>query len=291
MTKTPDDDPLLFGRFSREECGLPPAGTDPFGERLGVLRPLALVVLLAVIGWFAGRIMANTREAWVASLPAMLVNEEPEKQAVLLARGKMFASALPDQPSVRRSLALAAMTAADLSPRRAGYYGNARELLANRTPETMREERPIEAFFTWLTLAGLYEETEEYKTAFAALDEAEKALSALENDDMLRSCRLYLVNSQAWLLARAPRGEGGDPARSLELANLMISSRDTLPGGKRPSEAPELLDTLAMARFTNGLTEEAVAAQSLALGLADTRGLEVYLRNFDSFSKGKDNVQ
>lgn len=282
MAKTPDE-PLLFGRFSREECGLPPAGPDPFGERLGMLRPVVLLIALAALGWLAGRVMANNREVWVASLPAMLVGESPEKQSELMTRGKMFATALPDDPSMRRNLAIAAMTAADLSPRRAGYYGNARELLANRSAEAVQGEPPIEAFFTWLTMAGLYEEAQDYQTAFTALDRAEKALSLVQDEALLRSCRLHLVNTQAWLLACAPREEGGDPVRSLELANLMITSRDTLLGGRHPSGAAELLDTLAMARFKNGLTQEAVSAQSLALGLADSRGLEVYLRNFDTF--------
>ncbi len=146
-----------------------------------------------------------------------------------------------------------------------------------------------------MALSGLHEETGDYGAAFAALDRAEQALSAAPDEQTRRSFRLLLVNAQAYYLALAGKEEGGDAARSLELARLAVSSRDELPGGGFASESAAFVDTLATARFRNGLGGEAVAAQRLALGLAPSRGLEVYLEHFDTFSgtasKGEAHVQ
>ena len=38
---------LLFNRYTREDCGMPPRDADVFGDRLPVAKTLALLLLLA----------------------------------------------------------------------------------------------------------------------------------------------------------------------------------------------------------------------------------------------------
>ena len=282
---------MLFGRYTREECGLPPKNADAFGERLGIVKTLVILALLSGAAWFGGRLYANYRELWVRQLPAAiaLAGDDAEARSNLMRRGSMYGAALPGRARVRRDLAFAAMTAAEYAPRRMGYIGNALALLEDAP--SGGDETPLETVVRETALSGLREEAGEYVEAFAALDRAEKALSGVADEKTQRSFRLLLVNAQAYYLAMAEEPEGGDALRALELARLAVSSRDELPGGGFASESAAFVDTLAMARFKNGLAKEAHNAQRLALGLADSRGLEVYLKHFDTFgttaSKGE----
>lgn len=277
----------LFGRYSREDCGLPPTNADVFGDRLPIAKTLGILVLIAVAAWTAGRMHASYREDWLRRLPGEIARagDDAETRSALLRRGAMFAAALPERPRARRDLAFALMTAAEYAPRRTGYIGNALALLDGAEPA--EDETPLEAFARETALSGLHEEAGNYEQAFAALDRAEKALSAAGDDATERSFKLLLVNAQAYCLATAAKEEGGDARRALTLARLAVSSRDALPGGGFASASAAFVDTLATAGWENGLKKEAMESQRLALGLAESRGLEVYLRHFDRFSDSK----
>lgn len=288
----PDDQPI-FGRYSREECGLPPAGRKFW--RVGGLTVkgfFALLIGMACCGWIAGTASARWREGWTASLPAQIsAAASAAERSGLMNRGRLYATALPDNQSIRRDLAMAALTAAETdAPRRLGYYANAANLFRGLDPERIPGG---EAFATGLAAAGAYAEAGDFPAAFRALERAEAGLEHLAEDDesaeAARSLKLLLVNTQAYFLATAPRNRGGDPEKALRLAELMITSRDALPGGGFASGSAALLDTLAAARGANGEYARALDAQSLALGLADAGGLDVYLRHYDEYetlSKG-----
>ncbi len=287
---------LLFNRYTREDCGMPPRDADVFGDRLPVAKTLALLLLLAGAAWMAGRAHAAFREDWLRGLPSRIAQAGSDAglRFALMRRGAMFAAALPGTPRARRDLALAATAAAEYAPRRAGYVGSALALLDGAEPAD--DETPLERVVREMTLSGLHEEAGEYAQAFAALDRAEKALSSVDDAAVERSFRLLLVNAQAYCLATATESEGGNARRALELARLAVSSRDALPGGGFPSASAAFVDTLATARMKNSLPADAVEAQRLALGLAESRGLEVYLHHFDTFraataSKGEPHVQ
>lgn len=47
-------DKPIFGRYSREDCGLPPAGEGKSGWRGLAARTGALLLLLVAAGWAAG---------------------------------------------------------------------------------------------------------------------------------------------------------------------------------------------------------------------------------------------
>lgn len=278
-----EEEKKLFGRYTREECGLPPKNADLFGDRFGAGKTIIIIVLLAGASVLAGRMYAGYRELWVRSLPALVAQagDDGELRSNLLRRGAMFAAALPERPRVRRDLAFAAMTAAEYAPRRQGFIGNALALLEDAAPA--EDEAPLETVAREMALSGLHEEAGDYGSAFAALDRAEKALSGVDDEQTKRSFKLLLVNAQAYCLATA--GKKGGAARALKLAELAVSSRDELPGGGFASGSAAFVDTLATARFENNLAEEALEAQRLALGLAPGRGLEIYLKHFDRFSK------
>ncbi len=291
---------LLFGRYSREECGLPPSSADVFGDRLAFGKTLALFALLAAAAWLSGLLQAGSREAWLRALPARVAEAggNGEARSALMRRGALLAAALPGSARARRDLAFAAVTAAEYAPRRLGYIGNALALLEGAQGgggDGDSDEAPLETVAREMTLSGLHEETGGYEAALAALDRAEQALSALPDEQARRSFRLLLVNARAYCLALAGKDGGGDARRALELANLAVSSRDELPGGGFASASAAFVDTLATARFHSGLGREAADAQRLALGLAPSRGLEVYLEHFDTFSgtasKGEAHVQ
>lgn len=284
------DDTRIFGRYTRDECGLLPAGQKFW--RIGGLtarRFLALLAGVAVIGWLAGTGAARWREEWLARLPAGVRAGTDAEARALLARGKMYASALPERQSMRRDLAMAALTAAERAPRRLGYCANAANLFRGIDPERVPEG---ELFATGISEAGAYAETGDYRAAFRALGRAEAGLEAVPDGETRRSLRLLLVNTQAYFLATAPARQGGDPEKALRLARLMITSRDELPGGGHASGSAALLDTLATAWSANRDYARAAETQSLALGLADSEGLDIYVRHYDEAetpSKGNQN--
>lgn len=273
------DNALIFGRYTREECGLPPEGWDG-GRGPGFARALVLVAVLAAVAWGAGVLSARLREEWTGALFARIA-AAPENAPALLARGKMYAAALPERKRMRCSLALAALTAAEKAPRRLGFYANAANLFSGVEGEFVGP--PAVAFGFAIMAAGVHGELEEYGSAFAELKRAEDALERIDDADTARKYRLVLVNARAYFLACAGPGQGGNPERALELAGLMITSRDELPNGGAPSGSAAFLDTLATARHATGDRAGAAAAQTLALGLADSDSLDAYLRHYDAF--------
>lgn len=273
----------IFGRYSREECGLPPGPWDGGEPRPRPARVVLLVLALAAAAWMGGGVSARVREMQVAELAARVLAAEPEQRSALLRRGKLYVAALPSRGGMRRNLAAAAYLAAGAAPRRLGYYGNAVNLLAGA--EGGRGDNPEWTILTEMLAASLYSEVGKYPEAFAAIERANKVLAAMPDDETSRGHRLNLVNAQAYFLASAGKERGGDPDRALRLAELMITSRDRLPDGRHASSSAPHLDTLATARFAAGDAAGAKAAQTLALGLAASEDLDVYIRHYDEFAE------
>lgn len=278
-----DGENLVFGRYTREECGLPPRGRESWRQTITPLRVLMLFAVTAAAAWLGGQAMARWRAHWLATLPVQVHNAEIADIPALLEQGRLYATAIPGDQRMRRDLALAAVTAAERMPRRLGYYSTAAGLFRGLE---MKEIPPgLERFGTEMAAAGVYEQIGDYPDAFAALDRANAELAAMP-EDAGRAYRLLLMNAQAYFLASAPEDKGGDPEKALELARLVASSRDALPGGGHASGNAAILDTMAAAWNRMGADEQAVATQSLALGLADGAGLDIYLRHYDEFNKG-----
>ena len=275
-----DDGNLVFGRYTREECGLPPvAGARRFGV---ALKAVFLLAGLVAAGWLAGRFTAGWREHWLSSLPAMVGQADPGAVPALLERGRMYVSGLPGKPRMRRDLAIAVMQAAPRAPRRLGYYANAANLFDGLG--SFESESPEGNFFAALLASEAYAELGGYTKAFACLERADAALKLFGNKERQASFRLLLVNAQAYYLVTAPGDGGRDPGKALDLAQLMVSSRDQLPGGGHASDSAAFLDTLACALFANGRTDRAVSTQAYALGLAGSAELTELLRHHDDFA-------
>lgn len=272
----------IFGRYSREECGLPPYPRRRPGVGFYLVRALLLAVALVTAGWLGGMVTARWREFWVSQLPGQVAVASSEEASRLLDKGRIYATALPEQSDMRRNLALAALNESRRAARPKGYYGSVRDLLSGLPADS----DPFAAFIEFLTAADIHGLLDDYPAAFVQLEQAERALDAMTGYDGA-SFRLVLVNSWAYLLAMAPREQGGDPERALRLAELMISSKDTLPDGSHASGSAALLDTLAMAYHAAGFDDKAIATQSLALGLAEAQGLDVYIRHYDEFESNK----
>lgn len=250
------------------------------------MRALLLLLLLVAAGWVAGVFAARYREAWMASLPGLVHQAKPEEIPALLAKGRLYATALEGKQKARDGLALALLIAADKSPLRMGFYGNLAQLYA-----LPREQsgQPDHEFAAELTASGVFAELKQYDKVFAALARADKALAQYPDGPEKQAHRLLLVNAQAYYLATAPLREGGNPEKALHLSQLLISSRDRLAGGGHASDQAAFLDTLAFAWFAAGDADKAVDTQRLALGLANADGLDVYLKNFDTFKQAATN--
>lgn len=275
------DDSLLFNRYSREECGLLPQGADFAGERLPWRATILMLLATALLAWLGGTAMSRYRQSWLASLPAQIA-ASPEQAKPLLARGKIYATALADNSLARRDLAYAATLAAEQSPSRLGYFANADSLL--RHVDRAKLPGALERFATDLAASNALAELGRNREALDALQRAGAALYALPEREQA-AYRLLFVNSQAYLLATISGEEGGDAQTALELAELMISSRDPLPNGAFASDSAAFMDTLATAYHAAGLARQARDTQTLALGLAESHGLDIYLRHYDEFAR------
>ncbi|MDR1535167.1 MAG: hypothetical protein LBU64_08745 [Planctomycetota bacterium] len=278
----PGDGRLILGRYTREECGLPPDGSGPSGPGAAVLKWLTVLAAMLLSGWLAGLFTARTRELWLAELPARVAASSPAEAASLLALGRVYALALPERSSLSANLALALVWAGERFPRPAGFYGNAANLLA--VTGDREDPEPKSSFFFALAAAGVFAEVEDYRKAFASLDRAAKALEAVEEGEWRRRREIVFLNSRAYLLATAPGGTGRDHELALGLIRTALASREKLPDGSRPSESAAILDTLAAAWRAAGDFSRAGEAQALALGLAETDGLAGYLRRHDQIS-------
>jgi hypothetical protein len=273
---------LVFGRYSREECGLPAVPARPMGKGGFFMRLFFLFVCLVLAGWVAGVFAARHREAWMETLPALVHQAQPNEISALLAKGRLYATALGDRQKVRDDLALALLIAAEKSPGRMGYYGNLVQLYAlPRDPDGL----PQHEFAAELTAGGVFTELKRYDDAFAALARADKALGRYPDGPEKQAHRLLLVNAQAYCLATAPLRAGGNPEKALHLSQLLVSSRDTLLNGGHASDQAAFLDTLASAWFAAGEADKAADTQRLALGLADANGLDAYLEHYDMFTQ------
>ncbi|MDR1519196.1 MAG: hypothetical protein LBU23_03505 [Planctomycetota bacterium] len=276
---------LLFGRYSREECGLPPGGFRRPEWFRTALAALALPAALLALGWLAGVLWARQREAWMAELPFRVSLAAPDEAGRLLALGRIYAAALPERPSLAANLALALAWTAGRSPRPAGYLGNAANLFAGL--DAWRGDGAENAFLIAMIAADVYAGVGDYAKAFASLDRAAAALEQAPDGEWRRGRGLLLLNSRAYLLATAPEAAGRDARRALQLIQLALTSDEELPGGGLASESAALLDTLAAAWLAAGELARASQAQSLALGLADADGLDLYLRRYDEVSAPK----
>ncbi len=279
MSSTQNTHP--FGRYTREDCGLPALGSPLPDSGLSFWKGLLLFLMLAAAGWFAGQFSARQRANWVAELPLRIHNSLTTQIPGLLEQGKLYATALPENHVLRCNLAYAIIVASERSPRRLGYLANAANLF--RGLDLRQLPGSLERFHAHLTASGTFADLGDFNEAFRTLDEAEKELHGLPEQDS-RHYRLVLINAKAYFLAEAPSDQGGDAKEALQLATLMISSRDRLPGGGYASDSPAFLDTLALARYKTGDRAGALAAQALALGLADSTDLAVYLNHYDDIT-------
>ncbi|MCD8349410.1 MAG: hypothetical protein LUC93_02195 [Planctomycetaceae bacterium] len=274
------DNNLLFGRYPREECGLPPPGADFARERLPWRKTLALLVVTAILAWLGGTAMSRYRQSWLATLPSR-VAAAPLSAEVLLTRGRSYATALAGDPLARRNLAYAVTVAAEGSRYRLGFYANAETLFRGVDRDGLN---PLDRFAADYAASAVYSELGDNTRALASLESAAVALGTLPQAEQ-QSYRLLYVNSLAYLLATIPEAEGGDAEEALRLATLMITSRDPLPDGSFASDSAAFLDTLAAAYDAGGRSSDAIATQTMALGLADSRGLDIYLNHYDQFSR------
>ncbi len=284
MASTPSSHP--FGRFTREDCGLPELGSPLPDSGLSFSKGFILVAALALAGWFAGHFSARHRVEWVTQLPARVYRASIDQIPGLLERGKLYATALPEDQALRCNLAYAVIVASERSPRRLGYLANAANLF--RGLEIARLPTIEDRFHALLTASGTYADLGEYADAFRSLDEAEKVLRELP-EATARSHRLALINAKAYFLCEAPTAQGGDTKQGLRLASLVISSKDRLANGSPASSSAAFLDTFALACYKTGDRTRALDAQALALGMATNMDVSVYLKHYDDFSMDQSN--
>ncbi|MCC8190613.1 MAG: hypothetical protein LIP77_08270 [Planctomycetes bacterium] len=271
------DSDLFFGRYTREECGLPPVASLHPTRAMKIGRAVILLAALVIAGWLAGVGTARWREQWLLALPAAVARAAPADVPALLRRGRLYATALPGRPLARWRLAEALVVAAREAPRRLGYLANARLLMAGF--DTAQLPSPEAVWEAEVMAAWVQAELGDYPAAFAAIERAEQALEGFSDAATAAAARWLLVNTQAYLLATAPEGEGRDPRRALALAELLVTSRDQV-FGRYGSASAAFLDTLAMACHASGERERAVTVQRLALGLAEPEALAEILENY-----------
>ncbi len=117
----------------------------------------------------------------------------------------------------------------------------------------------------WFTLASIAQERGDLPRAEEALHQTLRLVP--EHPEAL--------NNLAWLYATASQGEFRRPEEALRLAERAAQLRPA---------SPHILDTLAEARFMNGLTQGAVEAAQRALALAIDRH-EYYRGQLERFRK------
>jgi Zn-dependent protease with chaperone function len=128
----------------------------------------------------------------------------------------------------------------------------------------------------WFTLGSIAQERGDLSSAEEALRQTLRL--APEHSEAL--------NNLAWLYATAPQGEFRRPEEALRLAEKAAQLRP---------DSPHILDTLAEARFINGLAHGAVEAAQRALALAVERQ-EYYRGQLARFrkalptSRGRDKI-
>ncbi len=283
---TQQQEKLVFGRYRREECGLPPT-ENPFFARWK--KPLMLLGIIAAVT-LAGLVAGSLRSRWRGLKLEALANRiasaptQAEKD-LLLGEGRLLATALNNNPSARLHLAESCMVASIGAPRQMGYYGNAAMLL-DGVGEALAGS-PIQSFRAESMQAHVLAELDREPEAMEALGRANASRERMENDRLLQMLKLNLVNLQAYILATAKEPQVRNPEKALHLAQFLITSRDELPNGEYASGVAAYVDTLATAWFAAGNSEKALKTQALALGLAKPGDLSVYLKHYDEFANAK----
>jgi hypothetical protein len=277
---------LVFGRYRREECGLPPL-ENPFLARWK--RPIGLaliVVAVLVAGLVAGSLRSRWRGMKLEALPNRIASASTrEEKDSLLGEGRILATALNDNPAARLHLAESCMVASIGAPRQKGYYGNAAMLL-DGVGEALAGS-PMQSFRAESMHAHVLAELDREVEAMEALGRANSSLNRLDDGRLLQVLKLNMVNLQAYILATATEPQVRNPEKALHLAQFMITSRDELPDGEYASGVAAYVDTLATAWFAAGNAEKALKTQALALGLAKPGDLSVYLKHYDEFANAK----
>lgn len=275
---------LIFGRYHRDECGLPPLEDKSLAKWKALARAVGAVCAVLVVGWLAGSLASRWRAMRLEALPGQMAKAVgPEEKSRLLAQGRILATALRDDPRARLSLAEACLIASVNAPRQMGYFGNIAALLAGVADRSGQSD--LDVFRAESLHAHVLAELNRHNEALACLARADSALKNLPDNKMSRALRLNLVNLQAYILATAPGRHVRNPEKALHLAQVMVSSRDELPGGEYASGVAAYVDTLASAWYAAGDAEKALKTQTLALGLAKPGDLAVYLKHYDQFAK------
>lgn len=280
---TPNRDQLIFGRYNREDCGLPALENPALAKWRFATRSLAILVAVLFAGWLAGGLAARWRALRLEALPGEVARAAGTGEAgSVLAKGRMLATALRGNPRASLGLAEAAFIVSQDAPRQIGYYGNIDSLLEG-TGERLASS-PVLAYRAESLHSAILLELGRHEEALAALARADKALAGIPDGPLARALRLNMVNQQAYILATADSPRVGNSEKALHLAQIMISSRDALPGGGYASASAAFVDTLAAAWFAAGQGEKALEAQTLALGLASPGDLAVYLKHYDLYA-------
>ncbi len=242
------------------------------------------MLAVAGIGWVAGSITARWRIMTLASIPRQVaLSDNPAEKARILAKGRVLATALKNDPRAVLSFGEACLFAADDAPRQTGYFANAAVLLAGLGQRLADE--PQYAFWAESHYAQALSEIGRNAEALAALARADKALSKMPDGVVQRALRLTLVNHQAYILATAASRHIRNPEKALHLAQVMISAKDVAITGEMPSASAAFVDTLAAAWFAAGQVQKALETQTLALGLAKPGDISVYLEHYDLYAQ------
>gem|GEM_PF-1548608 len=280
---TPNRDQLVFGRYTREDCGLPPQENPTLAKWRLASRAAAILAATVFVGWLAGGLTARWRALRLDSLPREVARTAGTGETgKLVARGRMLATALRGNPRASLGLAESAFAASQNAPRQIGYYGNIDNLLEGAGE--LLAPTPFLAFRAETLHSTVLSELGRHREALDALARADEAMAGIPDSPLARALRLILVNQQAYILATAASPQVRNPEKALQLAQLMVSSRDILPDGGYASASAAFVDTLAAAWFSAGYREKALETQSLALGLATPGDLAVYLEHYDLYA-------
>ncbi|MDR3211693.1 MAG: hypothetical protein LBU79_07240 [Planctomycetota bacterium] len=272
---------LIFGRYRRDDLGLPPRPHPLFKRVKQGLVLILLLVLLLGVGWFAGVAEARRHSRELESLSQRLLVAPPASRREILLRGRAALAADPGNPAAVVGLAEACLGVSSQAPRQRGYFANIARLLEGMPAGVASGS--LLSFRRYILLAAVEEELGRHVAALAALSRAGHVMEGIPEGSVRRTLQLLLVNQQAYTLAVAPVGAGGDPGRALELARALLSSRDPLPDGSYASDSPAFVDTLAAAWFAAGYYPQARNTETLALGLANSDELAIYLEHYDTY--------
>ena len=279
---------LLFGRYNREDCGLPPLKNPALARWKTTIRTVLLLAAVILGGWLAGNLAARSRMLGMDALPAAAaeaVQSATGNARAVLSRGRMLATALRGDPRAALGLAEAAYVVANNAPRQIGYYGNIDALLSGAGEKLVAS--PFLAFRAELLHSAVLLELRRHEEALAALKRANDALETIPDGPLARAFKLNVVNQQAYILAISDSPQVSNPEKALHLAELMIASQDAFPDGSFASSSAAFVDTLAAAWFATGQSEKALEVQSLALGLALPGELAVYLKHYDQYASAE----